>query len=57
MAKEAAKAEKQASYLLDVEETQIRIAEELSEVCRDYSSVTWAEALNLARVPADSELR
>ena len=35
LAKEAAEAEKQASYLLSVEETQFRLAEKLSEVCRD----------------------
>ena len=35
LAKEAAKAEKQASYLLGVEETQVRLNEKLSEVCRD----------------------
>ena len=35
LAKEAAKAEKQASFLLSVEETQVRLAEKLSEVCRD----------------------
>ena len=40
LAKEAAKAEKQASYLLDVEETQVRLTEELSEVCRDYYNAT-----------------
>ena len=40
LAKEAAKAEKQASYLLDVEETQVRLTEELSEVCRDYCNAT-----------------
>ena len=40
LAKEAAEAEKQASYLLGVEETQIRLAEELSEVCRDCCNVT-----------------
>ena len=40
MAKEAVEAEKQASYLLGVEETQIRLTVELAEVCRDYCSVT-----------------
>ena len=40
LAKEAAKAEKQASYLLGMEETQIRLSEELSEACRDYCNVT-----------------
>ena len=57
MAKEAAKAKKQASCLLDVEETQAKLTEELAEVCKDYYNVTWAEALNLATVPADSEWR
>uniref|UniRef100_A0A7N2MTL5 Uncharacterized protein n=1 Tax=Quercus lobata TaxID=97700 RepID=A0A7N2MTL5_QUELO len=47
----------QASYLFDVEETQIRLTEELSKVCRDYCDVTWAEALNVAKVLADSEWR
>ena len=53
LAVEAAKAEKQASYLLDVEETQIRLADELSQVCRDYCNVTWDRALSVAGVPAD----
>ena len=49
-AKEAAQAKpsKQVSYLLDIEETEIRLAEELVEVCWDYCKVTWEEALNLA---------
>ena len=57
MAKKAAKAEEQASFALVVEETQARLIKELSEVYRDYYSVTWAEALNFAGVPADSEWR
>ena len=40
MAKEAAEAKKKASYQLGVEETKKRLAEELSEVCRDYCDVT-----------------
>ena len=36
LAKEAAKAKKQASCLLDVEETQAKLTEELVKVCRDY---------------------
>ena len=36
LAKEAAEAEKKALYQLGVEETQVRLAEELLEVCRDY---------------------
>ena len=55
LAKEAAEAEKQAAYTLCVEETQARLTEELAEACRDYCDATWAEALNIAGVPADSE--
>jgi len=36
---------------------QVRLAEELSEVCRDYCSVTWDKALNVAGVPTDSVWR
>ena len=55
--KEVAEASKQASYLLDTEEIEIRLAEELVKVCRDYCKVTWEEALNLVRVLANSEWR
>ena len=57
MAEEAAKASRQASYNLEVEESEIRLIEELAEVCRDYCKEMWVEALNLAGVPADSEWR
>ena len=57
MAKEAAEASKQAFYLFRVEETEVRLAEELVEVCRDYCKVTWVEAFNIAEVPANSEWR
>ena len=40
-----------------MEETQVRLIEELAEVCRDYCMVTWAKTLNLARVLADLEWR
>ena len=40
LAREATEAEKKASYQLDVEETEVRLAKELSEVCRDYCDVT-----------------
>jgi len=33
---EAAEASRQASYNLGVEETEIQLAEELAEVCKDY---------------------
>ena len=35
-AKEAAEASEQASYNLGVQEIEVRLAEELAEVCRDY---------------------
>ena len=38
-------------------ETEQRLAEEVAEVCRDYCTVTWMEALNSAGVSMDSELR
>ena len=40
-----------------MEETEIRLAEELSEVCRDYCNTTWDKALTAAGVPANSALR
>ena len=55
--KEALEAEKQAAYVLGVEETQAKLTTELAEVCRVYCDATWAEALNIAGVTADSEWR
>ena len=40
-----------------MEETEARLTKELSEVCRDYCSISWAQALNAAGVPADSAMR
>ena len=53
-AAQLAKAKKQASYLLSMEETQVRLAEELSKVCKDYCNATWDRALSVVGVPADS---
>ena len=39
LVKEAAEAEKQAAYMLGVEETQARLTEELSAVCREYCGI------------------
>ena len=55
--KEAAEAEKQASYALGVQETQSRLTEEFSAVARDYCDITWGKALDATGVPADSSLR
>ena len=57
LAKKATEAEKQASYLLGVEETQVKLTEELAEVCRDYCNVTWDEVLNVAEVLVNSAWR
>nr|POE97558.1 hypothetical protein CFP56_17077 [Quercus suber] len=57
MVEEAAKALKQASYELGVQETEVRLANELAKVCKDYCKEVWLEALNLAGVPTTSEWR
>ena len=57
LAREAAEAEKKAAYQLGVEETQVRLAKELLELCRDYCNMTWDKALTVAGVPADSVWR
>jgi len=57
MAEESAEASKQASYELGVQETEVRLADELAEVCRDYCKEVWLEALNLAGVLATLEWR
>ena len=38
--KEVAKAEKQATYMLGIEETQARLTKEFSAVCRDYCDIS-----------------
>ena len=55
--KEAAEAEKQAAYMLGMEEIQARLTNEFSTVARDYCDISWGKALNVAVVPADSGLR
>ena len=57
LAKEAVEAEKQAAYMLGVEETQVRLTKELSVVCREYCGISWGKALDATKVPADSDLR
>ena len=56
LVKEAAEAEKQAAYMLGVEETQARLTEELSAVCREYCSISWGKAFNVAGVPEGFDL-
>ena len=55
--KEAAEAEKQAAYVLGVQETQSRLIEEFSAVAKDYCDIAWGKALDAARIPTDSSLR
>ena len=54
---EVAEAEKQATYKLGVEETQVRLTEELSVVCREHYDVSWGKALDAVGVLVDSDLR
>ena len=55
--KEAIEVEKQAAYDLGVQETQASLTKEFSTVARDYCDITWGKALDVAGVPADSNLR
>ena len=57
LTREAAEAEKKASYQLGAEETEARLSEEIPEVCKEYCSISWAHALDAAGIPADSALR
>jgi len=57
LVKEASEAEKWAAYQLGAEETEARLTEELPEVCKDYCSISWAQAFDAAGIPADSGLR
>ena len=57
LVKEAAEAEKQVAYTLGVEETQARLTEELSAVCREYCDISWGKALDAAGVLVGSDLR
>ena len=57
LVKEAAEAKKQAAYTFGVEETQAKLREELSAVCREYCSISWGKALDVAGVPEGSKLR
>ena len=40
-----------------MEETQARLTEELTAICRDYGSISWGKALDAAGVPVGSDLR
>ena len=57
LVKEATEAEKQAVYMLGVEETQAKLTEEFSTICRDYCDISWGKALDVDGVPVDFDLR
>ena len=57
LVKEAAEAEKQVAYTLGVEETQARLTEEFSTICRDYCDISWGQALDVDGVPMDFDMR
>ena len=40
-----------------MEETQVRLTEELSIVCREYCGISWGKTLDATGVPVDSKLR
>ena len=43
--------------MLGAEETQAKLIEEFSAVCKEYCGVTWGKALDAAGVPVGSDLR
>ena len=57
MAKEVAKDAEAVAYECGVVETEARLTAEVMVVYRDYYAETYYNALNWARVPADSDLR
>ena len=57
LVKEVAEAENQAAYTLGMEETQARLTEEFSAVCRDYCDISLGKDLDVVGVPMDSDLR
>ena len=57
MAREAAEKAVAASYESGVKDIEIRLAEEVATVCREYITLSWGVALDRAAVPADFDLR
>ena len=63
-AKDAARVAREASEVVEMEsyerrvlDTETRLAKKVAGVCTDYCIEIWAEVLNWAGVPTDSELR
>ena len=57
LVKEVAEVEKQAAYTLGVKETQVRLTEELSAICKEYCGISWGKAFDAAGVPMGFDLR
>ena len=57
LAREAAEKAVAASYDHGVKDTEVRLAEEVAAVCREYITLSWGVALDRAAIPADSDLR
>ena len=57
LAKEVAKKAVAASYDRGVKDTEVRLAEEVATVCREYITLSWGVALDRAAVPRDFDLR
>ena len=57
LAREAAEKAVAASYDRGVKDTEVRLAEEVATVCREYITLSWGIALDRAAFPVDSDLR
>ncbi|XP_030963366.1 protein casc4-like [Quercus lobata] len=57
LAKEAAEKAVATFYERGVKDTEVRLAEEVATVCREYITLSWGVALDRAAVPADSNLK
>ena len=57
LAREAAEKAVAASYDRWVKDTEVKLAEEVAAVCKEYITLSWGVALDRAAVPADSDLR
>ena len=57
LAREAAEAAVAASYERGVANTEARLTEEVTTVCKGYITMSWGVALDRAAVPIDSDLR
>ena len=57
MAQDAAAAAEISAYERGVLETEARLTAKVTAVCREYCAETYNQALDRARIPADSDLR